>query len=230
MLGKRIVLSAVIAVAAVATGMGTAFATEALPTSTSPAPKAVYACEGTGHVVVTPLSSPSRSCQTGSSSIVIGAQGATGKQGPSGVVSAGIRQLKLDDGTSVTEPTGGSFAANSVEVGTGVFLRAGTYLVSLSAKATPSSATGVVEVFPQFFVYDQVKPASGFAGDLFNVGSGALESGTHATIDSYYSGSSLVVLPMDTTLHVYAFGYDSDQGNAGYLLESLSLTAIQINP
>ncbi|HEY2079283.1 MAG TPA: hypothetical protein VGH53_23375, partial [Streptosporangiaceae bacterium] len=82
-------------------------------------------------------------------------------------------------------------------------------------------------VFPQFFVYDQ--PAnSSFTGDLFNVGSGPLAS-NNTTIDSYFSGSGEVTLSSDTTLHVYAFGYDSDRSAGTYTLDDLSVTATHIN-
>jgi hypothetical protein len=84
-------------------------------------------------------------------------------------------------------------------------------------------------VFPQFFVYDQVKNAS-FTGDLLNVGAGALESGGHTTIDSYYNGSGLITLTAATTLHVYPFGYDSDTSAGSYKLDDLSVTVIQVTP
>lgn len=156
-----------------------------------------------------------------------GATGATGAQGPagtSGVVATGVTDL----GSVGSVPTGGSFVSRATQVGT-VQLAAGTYLVSLSAKATPpSGGTGAVSVFPQFFVYDQAANAN-FAGDLFNVGSGALESGANATIDSYYSGSGEVVVPSGgETLHVYAFGYDSDTSAGTYALDDLNVTATQL--
>jgi hypothetical protein len=151
-----------------------------------------------------------------------GADGAAGPQGPSGVVSAGAHDL----GSVASVATGGGFVANSTEVGT-VSLKAGTYLLSMTAKATPLM-TSDVQVFPQFFAYDEAKNSS-FTGDLLNVGSGALESGGHTTIDSYFSGSTVVTLAQDTTLHVYAFGYDSDQGAGTYVLDDLTVTAVQVN-
>ena len=68
-----------------------------------------------------------------------------------------------------------------------------------------------------------------FTGDLFNVGSGALESGVNANIDSYFSGSGEVTLATATTLHVCAFGYNSDRGAGSYILDDLSVTATQLN-
>jgi hypothetical protein len=153
-----------------------------------------------------------------------GATGATGPQGPSGVVSTGTTDL----GAVGSVPTGGSFVSHATQVGT-INLVEGTYLVNLNAKATPSSDTGSVQVFPQFFVYNQAANAN-FTGDLFNVGAGALESGANDTINSYYSGSSEIVVPVGgETLHVYAFGYDSDTSAGAYALNDLTVTATQIN-
>lgn len=129
-------------------------------------------------------------------------------------------------------PTGGGFNANSTEVGTGITLPAGTYLVTLNAKATPN-ATTTGQVFPQFFVYNQVKN-SAFTGDLFNVGTGALEPfnvDVAHSHDSYFSGTDQVVIPAGgQTLHVYAFGYDSDTGAGSYALDDLTITATQLIP
>ncbi len=151
-----------------------------------------------------------------------GPAGAAGPQGPSGVVATTTDDL----GSVASVPTGGSFVANAPEAGT-VSLKAGTYLLSVNAKATPdvSSPTGV---FPQFFVYNQPKNA-GFAGDLLNVGSGALAT-DNTTTDSYYSGSATIVLTQDTVLHVYAFGYDADRSAGTYALDDLTVTATQITP
>jgi hypothetical protein len=88
------------------------------------------------------------------------------------------------------------------------------------------SDTAGVGIYPQFFVYDQVKSRS-FTGDLLNVGAGALEpDGTNH--DSYFSGSGLITLSADTTLHVYAFGYDSDTGAGAYVLDDVTLTAVAV--
>jgi hypothetical protein len=152
-----------------------------------------------------------------------GPAGPAGPQGPSGVVSSAVKDL----GGVGSVPTGGSFVSKATQVGT-VTLDAGTYLITLNAKATPpAGGTGAVEVFPEFFVYDQAANAS-FTGDLLNAGAGALESGAHATIDSYYSGAGQVTLTESTTLHVYAFGYDSDTGAGTYALDDLTVTATKL--
>ena len=124
-------------------------------------------------------------------------------------------------------PTGGGFLANATQVGTTIDLKAGTYLLSLNAKATPS-ASNAFEVYPQFFIYSQAKNAA-FTGDLFNVGSGALAT-NNTNIDSYYSGSGVITLASETKLYVYAFGYDSDRSASTYTLDDLAVTATQINP
>lgn len=150
-----------------------------------------------------------------------GDTGPAGPQGPSGVVSTATTDL----GGVTSVPTGGGFVANSTEVGT-VSLTAGTYLINVNAKATPNDTSTSAEIFPQFFVYDQVKNSS-FAGDLFNVGTGALEPAS-TNHDSYFSGSDVIKLTTNTTLHFYAFGYDSDAGAGTYTLDDLSVTATQI--
>lgn len=228
----------VAATAAALVGGGTAYAVQAATSSITPKP--LYACESSGHVTVTLLSTPSAKCPSGTTSIMVGAQGPAGPQGvagspgPRGSTGAqgpsGVQALTTNDlGGKPSIVTGGSFVSNSTEVGT-VSLPAGTYLVSINAKATPpASGTSAVDVFPQFFVYDQVKN-SGFTGDLFNIGSGALESGANANIDSYFSGSSTVTLSQATTLHIYAFGYDSDRGTGSYILDDLTVTTTQLTP
>jgi len=158
-----------------------------------------------------------------------GPKGDPGSQGPSGVVGVDPNNL-VTEVSPKSVLTGGSFNANSTEAGT-VDLKAGTYLIALNAKATPNETT-TGQVFPQFFVYDQAKNSS-FTGDLFNVGAGELEpfnvdvSHSH---DSYYSGFKLVTLAQDTTLHVYAFGYDSDLGGGTYQLDSLTVDTVQVTP
>ena len=150
-----------------------------------------------------------------------GATGSTGPQGPSGVVSTGVTDL----GSVASVATGGSFVTRATEVGT-ISLKAGTYLLNVNAKATPD-VSSAIEIFPQFFVYDQAANAS-FTGDLFNVGSGPLASNS-TTIDSYFSGSGEVTLSSQTTLYIYAFGYDSDTSGGTYTLDDLSVTATQLN-
>jgi hypothetical protein len=148
--------------------------------------------------------------------------GPTGRQGPSGVVSTKTTDL----GSVASVATGGSFVTNATQAGT-ISLKAGTYLVNVNAKATPNVSNSF-EVFPEFFVYNQAANPS-FTGDLFNVGSGSLAE-NNTNIDSYFSGSGVITLTSATTLHVYAFGYDSDRSAGSYTLDDLAVTATQINP
>lgn len=189
------------------------------------APKTLTACAR--HNVPQHIYRGGHSCPPGQARFTWnsrGPKGSKGDRGPSGVVSTAVHDL----GSVASVATGGSFVTNSTEVGT-ISLKAGTYLISVNAKATPTAPTGDVQIFPQFFVYNQV-PDSSFAGDLFNVGSGALENGTHATIDSYFSGSSQITLPAAKTLHFEAFGYDSDQGASSFNLEDLTVTVTRLAP
>jgi hypothetical protein len=150
----------------------------------------------------------------------------TGPQGPSGVVSVSTTDL----GGVASVPTGGSFVTNATQVGT-VSLAAGTYLVTLNAKVTPpSGGTGAVSVFPNLFLYDQAANPD-FTGDLLNICSGALESGTNYQIDSYCSGSAVVTVPAGgQTLYVYAFGYDSDRGSGSYVLDDAASRPSRSSP
>jgi hypothetical protein len=159
-----------------------------------------------------------------------GTPGKTGPQGPSGVLSTATTPLVS---ATANVNTGGSFTARSTTVGT-VALSAGTYLVNVNFIATPNAATAG-DVFPQLFVYDGPVNAD-FTNDLFNVGAGALEDPTAAiladgdTINSYYSGSTVVTVPSGgETLDVYAFGYDSDTGEGSYALNSATVTATRLN-
>jgi hypothetical protein len=142
---------------------------------------------------------------------------------------AGVVSTKTyDQGGVASVATGGSFVDKATQVGPIITLPAGTYLLTLNAKATPSD-TSTAQVFPQFFVYSEQKN-SAFTGDLFNVGSGALESGGNTSIDSYYNGSSEITVPTGgETLYVYAFGYDSDTSAGTYMLDDLSITATDID-
>lgn len=153
---------------------------------------------------------------------------AQGVQGPSGVVSTKTYTLM----PQASVPTGGSFATGKKLVGS-VPLAAGTYLINVNFKATPNATAGGAAVFPLGFVYDGVAKPD-FSNDLFNIGSGALAPYNTADItdqvDSYYSGSSEVIVPTGgATLDVYAFGYDSDHGAGSYQLDSATLTATALN-
>lgn len=130
---------------------------------------------------------------------------------------------------SVTMPaaiqTGGPFATNKTGLGT-LTLQPGTYLLNVSFKAKPDVAT-TASVFPSLFIYNGAALAD-FSNNLFNVGSGALENSASDTIDSYFSGSGVVQVKSAETLHVYAFGYDSDQGAGTYTMEGASITVVRV--
>lgn len=146
---------------------------------------------------------------------------------PGGAVSLPIvpKHVTKDlGGLTSAVVTGGHFIDNATEVGT-VTLQPGSYFVSVNAKATPNVASAV-PVFPQFFVYNQAKNAA-FNGDLFNVGAGSLAT-NNTSIDSYFSGSGTITLDKVTTLHVLAFGYDSDRGAGSYTLDDLTVTAVPL--
>lgn len=156
----------------------------------------------------------------------------TAARGPSGVVSTHTYALETDaSGDSYSVPTGGRFFTGARKVGT-VPLTGGTYLINVNFMATPNAATGGA-VFPQGFVYNGTAQ-SDFSNDMYNFGSGALAPYNTSTptnqVNSYYSGSSEIVVPAGgETLDVYAFGYDSDHGAGSYELNSATLTATALN-
>lgn len=247
-------ISAVIAAVVATVGIGGAALASTASTATSPTVFSGCVNTRTGRVLDNVFTSPAnfRGCPSGSFEVTwnqrglkgatgatgatgpagpagapgaTGAKGDTGSQGPSGVVSTGTTDL----GGVASVPTGGSFVTNATDVGE-ITLDAGTYLLNVDAKATPpSGGTGAVEEFPQFFVYNGT-PLADFSNDLFNVGSGALENGANANIDSYFSGSGEITLNSLTTLHFYAFGYNSDRSAGSYVLDDLSVTATRLNP
>jgi hypothetical protein len=224
----------VVASAAAAAVIGSGVAAMAATGSPATASQVVQAATTTPNHIFTSCESKARvvehlydyvrTCpdgQTGYHWSAVGPKGATGKTGPSGVVSTGTTDL----GPVASVATGGTFYTNATLVGK-VNLAAGTYLVSVNAKATPN-VSQAIEVLPEFFVYDQAANAA-FTGDLFNVGSGALAT-DNTNIDSYYSGSGQITLTSATTLYVYAFGYDSDRSASTYTLDDLSVTATHVN-
>lgn len=129
--------------------------------------------------------------------------------------------------TPETVATGGEAYNTATDALELTFPVAGTYQVSVNAKATPTEPTGSVQVYPEFYVYDQTI-SSTWAGDLFNLGSGALESGANANIDSYYTGSGLITVTAGEELHIYAGGYDSDRSAGTYTLDDLNVVAVSV--
>lgn len=233
---KRTVLILAAATTAILAVAGTA---EAI-TSQAIAPKSVYACEGSGHVAVSILSSPSAACPAGTTSIVIGAKGDagatgaqgqagptgakgdTGSQGPSGVQALSTNTLAPTNGIT----TGGPFLSNATAIGT-ISLAAGTYQMCVNGKAEqPTAATGSVSA--QLFVYDADALANqSFVGDLLNV-SADTQGGTHH--DACLNGCTMVSESAPVTLHVYGFGYDSDSGIGAWNLVSGTITTIKLTP
>lgn len=149
-----------------------------------------------------------------------GATGATGATGPSGVQAIATH----DFGGSAGVVTGGSFVTLSTEVGT-YDLDAGTYEACLSGQVEqPTAATGSVSA--QLFLYDQAKSPA-FTGDLMNLSADPQAGTKH---DAYMNGCTLITEANPVTLHLYAFGYDSDQGAGSYNLIDASLKLIQLTP
>lgn len=219
---KRIAALAAACVASALIGGSAAYAATQASTIR---PMAVYACEGSGHVAVTPLSSPSAKCPAGTTSIVIGAKGSTGAQGPVG--PSGVQALTKDpfaerDGIV----TGGSFLSNATLIGTAP-LSAGTYQICVNGKAEqPTVASGSVSA--QLFVYDADALANqSFDGDLLNV-SADTQGGTHH--DAYLDGCTLVTEASDVTLRLYGFGYDSDSGSGSWNLMDARIAMVKLTP
>jgi Collagen triple helix repeat (20 copies) len=158
-----------------------------------------------------------------------GANGAPGAQGPAGTDGAqGPSGVQALNAVSISETdgivTGGSFVSRSTEVGT-MPLAAGTYQMCVNGKAEqPIAASGAVSA--QLFLYDQAKSSS-FTGDLLNVSADTQGGTSH---DAYLNGCTLVTEASPVTLHLYAFGYDSDQGNGSWNLMDATITTIQLTP
>lgn len=216
---RKHAIAAIAVAAAAVTGAGSAIAAQAAapPAAHHAAFFACFAQNGDG--TAGPVTGHPVTCPAGS---ILAEDNNPGPAGPSGVTSVASHDL----GAVASVPTGGPFFADKTLVGT-VSLKAGTYEVSVNAKATPLTSSAV-EVFPQFFAYNGAALAD-FSNDLFNVGSGPLAS-TSTTIDSYFSGSRVITLAADSVLDLYAFGYDSDQGAGSYRLDDLSVTAVQLQP
>lgn len=209
-------ITGAVALAAAVGSAGIALAASGSPATPASAANRTYtAC--THDFKIVDLFAGSQACPKGDG---VNKFNQTGPAGPSGIVSTNTTDL----GPVASVPTGGGFASRATLVGT-IRLKAGTYLLNVNAKATPDASNNF-GVFPEFFVYDQAANAN-FTGDLFNVGSGSLAEG-NTTIDSYFSGSGVLKLATDTTLHVYAFGYDSDRSAGTYKLDDLSVTATHL--
>lgn len=218
-LSKRIMLTVAAALTVLGVSGGVAFATVS---STSPPPARIGCVTGPNRAIEHTYENVpvNFSCPSG---FAVGLSGSTAT-----TVTNTPDEYSATLSDSSTVVTGGPAASTAVEVGT-ITLPAGTYQVSVDAKATPLM-TSAVQVFPEFFVYSQ-DINSNFTGNLFNVGSGALESGGNTNIDSYFNGSGDVTVPAGgETLHVYAFGYDSDRGAGSYTLDGGTVTAIQVTP
>jgi hypothetical protein len=159
----------------------------------------------------------------------VGANGAPGAAGPAGPAGpSGVQALLAHDFVVPTAElavvTGGSFLNLSTSAGT-YPLPAGTYEACLSGKAEqPVAATGSVSA--QLFLYDQAKN-SGYTGDLLNLSADTQGGNNH---DAYLNGCTIVSETSDVTLHLYAFGYDSDSGSGSYNLISASLHLVKLTP
>lgn len=157
----------------------------------------------------------------------VGPQGKTGPQGPQGPQGkSGVQAISTPQSfaTVMAVPTGGSFLTKSVEVGT-VPLAAGTYEVCVSGQVEqPTAATGSVSA--QLFLYDQAKSAA-FTGDLMNLSTDPQGGTKH---DAYMNGCTLITEGGAVTLHLYGFGYDSDQGSGEFNLITSSIKLVQLTP
>lgn len=195
----------------------------------------VFACEQKGHVQVTILSTPSSHCPAGTTSIKIGQEASPAATTPAVFTPqpTQLAPLWTPADPPLTVPTGGKFCPDPPACSGGAVLAghlglpAGTWQVTLSTKVNANSGTPAspTATFPQFFVYTQVKNAT-FTGDAFNVGSGALDTGTNH--DSYYTGSGIITLTAHTELFIYAFGYDSDNGAGSYDMTALQVSAVSV--
>lgn len=178
-----------------------------------------------------------KSCPKGQVPFVVqsgqpGPAGPKGDTGPSGVVSTGSHQL-VTASQGVNVATGGSFSKRNTQVGT-LKLDAGTYLLNVDATVTPNATTSG-DVFPQLQVYDAQFTGSNWSDDVFNAGNGAVEnpSATELSqgnlINGFLSGSTEITVPAGgETVYFYAFGYDSDQGEGSYTLNSETVTATEL--
>lgn len=225
MIRSKIVTVAAVA-AAVLGGGAYALASSSAPAITGPV---FHGCEGgvRGRIIYDVYSAGKvPSCPAGAWQVSWNGQGPAGAPGQDATLGPA-----LNDTTATSVPTGGSFSTGRKLLGT-LALPAGTYQVQVNFKATPNAVTAGA-VFPSVFIYDGPQ-TSGFANDLFNVGSGALEQIATGPlpsdlIDSYFSGSGVVTVPSSgETLDIYGFGYDSDTGGGTYAMDSVSVVTTEL--
>lgn len=88
MRAKRLWVAAAVGAVLAIGGTGVALAASSASVTAGPKPVSLYGCEASGHVTVTLLSSPSASCPSGTTLVVVGARGATGPAGPKGTTGA----------------------------------------------------------------------------------------------------------------------------------------------
>jgi hypothetical protein len=223
--GKRWIVSLIAVAGLLVIAGGTAYAA----TSSAP-PSAKIGCVSSPNRTLTNVfeNAPTNFTCTNGFAVSLSGTGTTGSQGPAGATGpSGVQAINMSKLTATASvPTGGSFNSKAVQVGS-IDLKAGTYLINLSAQSEPSADTAA-GVQPQFFLYNQAKNSS-FTGDLLNIGSGTLApKGTNH--DNYASGSAIVTLSSNTTLLVYGFGYDNDSGASDYSLIAGSIDAVQLTP
>jgi hypothetical protein len=155
-----------------------------------------------------------------------GLKGDTGPAGPAGPAGAsGVQALASHDFAEKDGvATGGSFVTGATDLGT-FAVPAGTYEVCVNGKVEqPVNATGAVS--EQLFLYDQAAN-SNFSGDLLNE-STSTQGGTGH--DAYLNGCTVISETSAVTAHLYAFGYDSDQGTGKYNVMSASVKLVQLTP
>jgi hypothetical protein len=231
---KMVLIVAPLAAVAVAVGVGGGIA---LAANSAAAPSPLFGCINlTTRTISAAHTASAPTCPKGTFPFQTGAKGATGAAGAKGATGttgatgpSGVQAVINEPLTATAGvPTGGSFNAKAVQVGTAKLPAKGTYLLNLSAQSEPSADTSSAGVQPQFFVYDQPKNAN-FTGDLLDIGSGTLApAGTEH--DSYASGTAVVTVDGPTTLLVYGFGYDNDSGASDFNLITGSISAVQLTP
>lgn len=141
-LSGRAKTAVIIATAVAVTSAGgvaayAAVAKPAVQAATVITPVKAYACEASGHVVVTLLSTPSAHCPAGTTSVVLGAQGPQGNPGTPG--TPGAPGPKGDPGTNGTNGAPGATGpAVTVDFGiANVMIDRGSGATSWAQYSTP---------------------------------------------------------------------------------------------